>query len=90
MLTDFSQQVPAFYRQLINWQDKEHCPLAKMVLTNLAEKQVVTGENSDPIGDHLDEVLPGLIHRYPRKVLLILTNHCAGHCRVFFWGGGHF
>lgn len=84
MLTDFSQQVPAFYRQLINWQDKEHCPLAKMVLTNLAEKQVVTGENSDPIGDHLDEVLPGLIHRYPRKVLLILTNHCAGHCRFCF------
>lgn len=84
MLTDFSEQVPAFYRQLINWSDQENCPLAKMVLAHSAENQVVTGENNDPIGDHLDEVLPGLIHRYPRKVLLILTNHCAGHCRFCF------
>ncbi|NCU32004.1 MAG: 4Fe-4S cluster-binding domain-containing protein, partial [Candidatus Moranbacteria bacterium] len=84
MQEDFSEQVPVFYRQLINWQDQEHCPLAKMVLVRSVEDQLVVGENDDPIGDHVDEVLPGLIHRYPRKVLLILTNQCAGHCRFCF------
>ena len=90
MLKDFSQQVPNFYRQLINWQDQENCPLAKMVLTSSAESQLVKGENDDPIGDHVDEVLPGLIHRYPRKVLLILTNQCAGHCRFCFRRASNF
>ncbi len=90
MPKNFPEQVPVFYRQLINWQDQEDCPLAKMVLANSAESQLVEGENDDPIGDHVDEVLPGLIHRYPRKVLLILTNQCVGHCRFCFRRASNF
>ncbi|MDO5561191.1 MAG: 4Fe-4S cluster-binding domain-containing protein [bacterium] len=83
-MLDFSEQIPEFYRQLINWQDVDHCPLAKMLVASDKEQRIVAGENADPIGDHVNEVLPGLIHRYPHKVLLVLNQTCAGHCRFCF------
>ncbi len=84
MNNTFPEQIPDFYRQLIDWNNLTSCPLARMLVTSEQEKNLVAGENADPIGDHVDEVLPGLIHRYPTKVLLISTSHCAGHCRFCF------
>lgn len=80
----FSEQISPFYRQLIDWQNLENCPLAKMILISEKEKNVLKEEKTDPIGDKVDEVLPGLIHRYPTKALLIFNHTCAGHCRFCF------
>ncbi|MBC8473817.1 MAG: KamA family radical SAM protein [Candidatus Omnitrophica bacterium] len=35
----------------------------------------------DPLGEEKDTVLPGLVHRYPDRVLLTLTNMCPVYCR---------
>ena len=83
-MPDFPEQIPEFYRQLINWNQVADCPLAKMLVASPQENTIVAGENDDPIGDHVNEVAPGLIHRYPHKVLLILNQTCAGHCRFCF------
>lgn len=84
MTDSFPEQIPAFYRQLIDWQHQDTCPLAKMMVKSPLEHNLIAGENADPIGDHVNEVTPGLIHRYPHKVLLILNSTCAGHCRFCF------
>jgi lysine 2,3-aminomutase len=59
-------------------------PIARQFVPDAAELTVAPGENADPIGDAAHEVLPGLIHRYPDRVLLKLTSVCAVYCRFCF------
>ncbi len=50
------------------------------------ERELVAsaGESADPIGDSRHEKVPGLIHRYPDRVLLKLTHACPVYCRFCF------
>lgn len=84
MTVTWTEQISPFYQQLIDWDNLIDDPLAKMMVKSDAEKKVLPREQTDPIGDHLNEVLPGVIHRYPTKVLLTINNSCAGHCRFCF------
>lgn len=77
------QLVPKFYSKLINWNDPKD-PLLKMVEFDKRENEIHNYETVDPIGDKPKTVIPGLIHRYPDRVLLNLTQTCAVHCRFCF------
>lgn len=76
-------RIPTHYADLIDWRDP-HDPLRLMVLPHPAETQSHTYEVADPISDQTHEAVPGLIHRYPDRVLLLLTTHCLVHCRFCF------
>jgi len=39
------------------------------------------GEEIDPLSEIEDSPLPGLVHRYPDRVLLLATNFCSANCR---------
>jgi lysine 2,3-aminomutase len=39
------------------------------------------GEADDPLGEEHDTAVPGLVHRYPDRVLFLVTNFCATYCR---------
>ncbi len=39
---------------------------------------------SDPVGDVESQAIPGLLHKYAGRVLLIATGACAIHCRYCF------
>ena len=56
---------------------------AQFVPTYL-ELSAGTEEKTDPIGDTKHEVLPGLIHRYPDRVLLKVHHACPVYCRFCF------
>lgn len=77
------QLIPKFYSKLIDWNNPTD-PLLKMVKKDNCENIVMDYEVSDPIGDKPKTVIPGLIHRYPDRVLLNLTQYCAIHCRFCF------
>jgi lysine 2,3-aminomutase len=59
-------------------------PLARQFLPRSEELEPRPGEHPDPIGDHPHEAVPGLIHRYPDRVLLKATSVCAVYCRFCF------
>lgn len=80
---NFSILVPEFYSNLIDWDDPND-PLRKMVELDPREDKIQKYEIADPIGDKPKTVIPGLIHRYPDRVLLNLTSACAVHCRFCF------
>ncbi len=61
-----------------------HDPIAMQFLPTLAERDEHASESADPIGDKRHEKLPGLIHRYPDRVLLKLTHACPVYCRFCF------
>jgi lysine 2,3-aminomutase len=39
------------------------------------------GEADDPLGEDHDTVVPGLVHRYPDRVLFLVTGTCSTYCR---------
>lgn len=61
-----------------------HDPLARQFVPDPAELQVQPEELADPIGDHAHSPVPGIVHRYPDRVLLKLTHVCAVYCRFCF------
>ena len=59
-------------------------PIARQFIPDPRELQQSPDEMHDPIGDRVHEKLPGLIHRYPDRVLLKLTHTCPVYCRFCF------
>jgi lysine 2,3-aminomutase len=61
-----------------------HDPIARQFMPNEAELQASPGEMADPIGDAAHSPVPGIVHRYPDRVLLMVTHTCATYCRFCF------
>lgn len=59
-------------------------PVALQYLPQAAELVTLPEENVDPIGDAPHSPIPGIVHRYPDRVLLMPVNVCAVYCRFCF------
>ncbi|WFU37263.1 lysine-2,3-aminomutase-like protein [Bradyrhizobium sp. CB82] len=68
---------------LIDSSDSDD-PIARQFVPNLAELEVQPGEDADPIGDQAWSPVPGIVHRYPDRVLFKLVHVCAVYCRFCF------
>jgi len=79
----FSMVIPTYYLDLIDWEDPED-PLALMVIPHQNEHDAFPHEMPDPIGDKRFQPVPGIVHRYPDRCLLLLTQACPIHCRFCF------
>ncbi|MBA4788446.1 MAG: lysine-2,3-aminomutase-like protein [Rhizobiales bacterium] len=58
--------------------------LARQFVPDAAELVRAPGESDDPIGDDAHSPVPGIVHRYPDRVLLKLVGVCAVYCRFCF------
>jgi len=61
--------------------DNPECPIRRQVIPNVRESQFTPGEMADPCGEDDHMPAPGLVHRYPDRVLLLVTDRCAAYCR---------
>src|SRR5712691_5842929 len=59
-------------------------PVARQFVPDSAELDVGEEERADPIGDEAHAPVAGIVHRYPDRVLLKLTDLCAAYCRFCF------
>jgi EF-P beta-lysylation protein EpmB len=59
-------------------------PLLRQVLPVRDELETANGFVNDPVADHAAIRTPGLLQKYPGRVLLITTGTCAVHCRYCF------
>jgi lysine 2,3-aminomutase len=59
-------------------------PIARQFAPDVRELTTAALEVADPIGDGVHEVVAGLIHRYPDRVLLKIVQVCAVYCRFCF------
>lgn len=59
-------------------------PIARQFIPDPRELETTKNESADPIGDKVHEKVPGLIHRYPDRVLLKVTHACPVYCRFCF------
>jgi len=70
---------PHFF-SLIDKNDP-HCPIRRQVIPTADESVVDPAEMTDPVGEDSNSPVPGLVHRYPDRVLLLITDRCAAYCR---------
>ena len=59
-------------------------PLLKQVLPQSAEMLSTPGFNADPLGEAASNPIPGVVHKYHGRALLIISPACAVHCRYCF------
>lgn len=72
--------ITPYYASLLDPLDSNQ-GLRKTVVPVLGEYTFTRGENDDPLGEDSHSPVPGLVHRYPDRVLLLVTNFCSVYCR---------
>ena len=58
-----------------------NCPVRKQAIPRVEELHLSKSDMVDPCGEDKDSPVPGLVHRYPDRVLLLVTDQCATYCR---------
>jgi lysine 2,3-aminomutase len=72
--------ITPYFFNLIDPAD-ENCPVRLQVIPKVAETHTAPWEMSDPCGEDSHSPVPGLVHRYPDRVLFLVTDRCAAYCR---------
>lgn len=80
---DFTIRVPAPYLNRIE-KGNPYDPLLLQVLPQSYEMERYPGYSNDPLEERDTNPVPGLIHKYKGRVLLILSGACAINCRYCF------
>ncbi|MBN1831753.1 MAG: KamA family radical SAM protein [Deltaproteobacteria bacterium] len=76
----FPFAVTPYYASLLNRGDPNQ-PIRRAVVPVMAERVFSEGEAEDPLGEEHDSPVPGLVHRYPDRVLFLVADYCATYCR---------
>lgn len=83
--------ITPYYWSLVDFADP-HDPVKKQCFPSHDEICYHVSGVEDPLAEEEDMVVPGLVHRYPDRVLMIVTNICAMNCRHCtrkrLWAGG--
>jgi lysine 2,3-aminomutase len=72
--------ITPYFFNLIDPAD-ENCPIRWQVIPRIEETNTASWEMSDPCGEDSHSPVPGLVHRYPDRVLFLVTDRCASYCR---------
>lgn len=76
----FRLGVTPHYATLID-PDDPFCPIRLQAIPQIEELIRLDHEMADPLNEDADSPAPGLTHRYPDRVLLLVTHECALYCR---------
>ena len=79
-LTKFTMEITPYYAALMDPEDPND-PVRLQSVPRIAELHDDPSDLSDPLHEDVDSPVPGLTHRYPDRVLLLVTNICSMNCR---------
>ncbi len=79
-LSKFRMAITPYWLSLVNSQDPE-CPIRRQAIPSQAELRQVSCDMEDPLHEDIDSPVPHLTHRYPDRVLFMITYQCAVYCR---------
>ncbi|MDQ8205053.1 KamA family radical SAM protein [Pelagicoccus sp. SDUM812003] len=78
--TKLAMAITPYFFNLIDREDP-NCPIRRQVIPRDGEMKVGAEEMLDPVGEDGHSPVPGLVHRYPDRVLFLVTDRCAAYCR---------
>jgi lysine 2,3-aminomutase len=76
----FRVDITPYFASLIDPQNPED-PVRKQIIPTAGEINPFTGEMDDSLAEDAHSPVPGLVHRYPDRVLMLVTTQCASYCR---------
>jgi lysine 2,3-aminomutase len=78
--TSLPVAITPYFSSLLE-EDNFDQPLRRTVVPMMAEHVHSAGEAEDPLGEDNDSPVFGLVHRYPDRVLFLVTDFCSTYCR---------
>ena len=72
--------VTPYFFNLID-PENPNCPVRRQVIPRSGEMQTAPEEMLDPVGEENTKPVDGIVHRYPDRVLFLVTDRCAAYCR---------
>ncbi|MEM6909972.1 MAG: KamA family radical SAM protein [Verrucomicrobiota bacterium] len=78
--TKLAMSITPHFFNLIDPHDPD-CPIRRQILPRREESLFDPTELADPCGEDSHMPVPGLVHRYPDRVLFLVTDQCASYCR---------
>ena len=72
--------ITPYYLSLID-PDDPNCPIRKQAIPSIQELYKSEADLDDPLHEDSDSPVPGLTHRYPDRVLFLITDMCSMYCR---------
>lgn len=79
-LSTLRMAITPYYLSLID-PDNPHCPIRRQAVPTALETHKAAADLLDPLHEDTDSPVPGLTHRYPDRVLLLITDMCSMYCR---------
>jgi lysine 2,3-aminomutase len=76
----FRVEITPYYASLIDPHDPND-PIRRQVVPTAAEIVPFTGMMEDSLAEDMHSPVAGLVHRYPDRVLMLVTTQCASYCR---------
>jgi lysine 2,3-aminomutase len=72
--------ITPYFFNLIDPENPD-CPIRRQVIPRSGESQIAPEEMLDPVGEEDTKPVDGIVHRYPDRVLFLVTDRCAAYCR---------
>ena len=79
-LSAFRMAVTPYYASLIDPEDPDD-PIRKVCVPSIQETCPCENDMADPLGEVSDSPVPHIVHRYPDRVLFLVTLRCSTYCR---------
>jgi len=80
ILQEYRMAITPYYLSLID-PDDPFDPIRQQAIPTTHELHRSSSDLEDPLNEDLDSPVPGLTHRYPDRVLFLITENCSMYCR---------
>jgi lysine 2,3-aminomutase len=77
----FPMSITPYYLSLIDTENMENDPVFLQSVPSPKELDIMQGDMADPLHEDEDSPAPCITHRYPDRVLLLVSNTCPMYCR---------
>lgn len=79
-LKTFRMAITPYYASLMHLTERK-CPVRLQAVPRPEELLISCCDMRDPLHEDIDSPVPGITHRYPDRVLLLVTDTCSMYCR---------
>ena len=73
-------RITPYFAYLLSTLPKDH-PLYRTVVPSIYELNTIGDERDDPLEEERSSPVPNIVHRYPDRVLFLVTGFCSAYCR---------
>ena len=80
VLKKFRVGITPYYASLMDPED-HNCPVRLQAVPTIMETYESESDMEDPLDEDVDSPVEGLTHRYPDRVLFLITDQCSMYCR---------